>query len=59
MAGAAKAGQAGSGGPHEARASGLVPPYGFAVSASPGGDKSITEKTTAADAVADAGVVFY
>jgi len=57
--GAGKAGQDGSGGPHAARAPGLVLPYGFVVSASSGGDKTLTEKTTAATAAADAGVVFY
>lgn len=31
----------------------------FAVAASPGGYKSITEKTAAAAAAADAGAVFY
>jgi len=59
-AGTGKAGQAGCGGPPEARRyrPGLSL-WSLPFLCPAGGYKSITEKTTAAAAVADAGVVFY
>lgn len=51
------AGQGGGGGPFEAGATALAFPLQFLLPA--GGYGSITGKTTAAAAAADAGVVFY
>ena len=58
--GANEAGQAGCGGHSRQDATGLASPYVFLQFLFPaGGYKLITEKTTAAAAAADAGVVFY
>ena len=55
-----KPGQAGCGGAERAQdATGLALPYLISPQFPPGGCKTITEKTSAAAAAADAGLVFY
>lgn len=55
-----KAGQAGGGGAARAQdATGMALPYLISPLLLPGGGKTLTEKTSAADAAADAGLVFY
>ena len=58
-AGAGEEGQGGCGGHSRQDATALAFPYFLRSSRSPGGYKSITEKTAAAAAAADAGAVFY
>lgn len=59
-AGTSKAGQAGCGGASRAQdATDLALPYLISPQFPPGGCKTVTEKTSAAAAAADAGLVFY